>query len=31
MEKDLKISELKQMQYKLFEANKEKWNDIHIF
>ena len=28
MEKDLKISELKQMQYKLFEANKEKWNDM---
>ena len=26
--KDLKISELKEMQLKLFEINKEKWNDM---
>ncbi len=26
--KDLKISELKQMQLKLYELNKEKWNDM---
>ena len=26
--KDLNISEIKQMQLKLFEANKEKWNDM---
>ena len=28
MEKDLKISELKEMQFKLYEVNKEKWNDM---
>ncbi len=28
MEKDLTISELKQMQYKLYEKNKENWNDM---
>ncbi len=27
-QKDLKISELKEMQYKLYEVNKEKWNDM---
>ena len=26
--KDLKISELKEMQYKLFEKNKDRWNDM---
>ena len=28
MENDLKISELKEMQLKLYELNKEKWNDM---
>lgn len=28
MEKDLKISQLKEMQFKLYELNKEKWNDM---
>ena len=28
MENDLKISELKQMQLKLYELNKENWNDM---
>ncbi len=28
MEKDLKISELKEMQFKLYELNKEKWHDM---
>lgn len=28
MEKDLTISELKQMQYELYEKNKENWNDM---
>lgn len=28
MEKDLKISELKEMQLKLYEKNKEKWADM---
>jgi NTP pyrophosphatase (non-canonical NTP hydrolase) len=28
MEKDLKISELKQMQFELYEKNKERWNDM---
>lgn len=28
MEKDLKISELKEMQLKLYELNKENWNDM---
>ena len=29
MENDLKISELKQMQFELYEKNKEKWNDMN--
>ena len=28
MENDLKISELKEMQLKLYELNKEKWHDM---
>lgn len=28
MEKDLKISEIKQMQQQLYEHNKEQWNDM---
>ena len=28
MDNDLKISELKEMQLKLYELNKEKWNDM---
>ena len=28
MEKDLKISELKEMQFKLYELNKENWHDM---
>ena len=28
MENDLKISELKNMQFELYEKNKEKWNDM---
>lgn len=28
MENDLKISDLKQMQFELYEKNKEKWNDM---
>ena len=27
-EKDLAISEMKQMQFNLYEENKEKWNDM---
>lgn len=30
MENDLKISELKEMQLKLYELNKEKWNDMEL-
>jgi len=29
MEKDLKISELKEMQLELYEKNKERWNDMN--
>ncbi len=28
MKNDLQISELKEMQFKLYEVNKEKWNDM---
>ncbi len=29
MENDLKISEMKEMQFALYEKNKEKWNDMN--
>lgn len=28
MKNDLTISEMKEMQYELYEKNKEKWNDM---